>query len=592
MVKKGMVEILRGIVRMQVAIFAIAFFAISGVTTFSLVQRYRLTEAHDRALVSAHLDDAATNLRKVATDFGIWDKAVEMVAQRDLETMDRELTGYLFNVHDLDLALVIDTAGHRLGVAERADYSGADLEERLTMEIARLLAHRNDRVAGQKNAGGAAVWVMLGDTPHLVALSPIYTAAQFETRTLPARLPWLVLARALDASYLNEIAERYSLQDAAVTAAGAGGFNNAFPLRMNDGTIPVQIAWNSRPIGVIFVLVAVPLMLASTLLLVAFSWRVIRRTQAMGHSMDSLHRETQRERGRLRSMFDSAHDFLLVHDAAQVIVDCNNRLCEQLGYSRAALIGRPVDMVVAEYPADSEATADTVGALRAASGAEIPVEINVGRFGDADERMFLISARDISTRLEAEKTIWHQAHFDALTDLPNRILFCSEFSAALAEGKGGKIACALLFVDLDGFKAVNDTHGHEAGDALLRAVADRFRAHLRRTDVVARLGGDEFGLVLRNIRSVEDGTRIAAGLVDRLARPYDLEQARVKISASIGIAFAPDDGRTTGALLSAADMAMYDVKRAGGGAWRLAGSIDAAGAAPVRKHATRRAMRG
>ncbi|AXS41743.1 diguanylate cyclase [Breoghania sp. L-A4] len=605
MIQKGVVEILKGIVLTQVAIFAIAFCAISGAAAFSLVQQYRLTKEHDRALVSAHLSDASDKLRGIVIDFGFWDEAVDMIASRDVETLERELTGYLLTVHKLDLAVVIDAAGTRMAPVEKEDHHADDFRELFKVEIAKLIARRNERMEGQQNAGGAVGWVMLGGLPHLVALSPVYTSEQFETRTLPAVMSWLVLAMAVDGAMLGRMAERYSLKDAAVTPAGADGFNNALRLRMNDGTVPVQIAWNSRPIGVMFVLVAVPFMLVSTLLLFAFSLRVIRRTQAVGRSLDILHHETQMERAQLRSLFDNARDSLLVYDATRTIVDCNHQLCERLGFARESLIGRPVETIVVEYPGDnpvaSGAEDEFVSALRTVSNEMVPVEVRLGFFGKEDERQYLISARDITARLEAEKAIWHKAHFDPLTDLPNRALFGSEFADHLDRSAEAGSRCALLYVDLDGFKAINDTYGHDAGDALLRAVANRFRGHMRENDLVARLGGDEFAVILPGIAAPEDVIGIAESLAGRLAQPYDLEQARVEISASIGIAIAPEDGRTPGALLLAADKAMYEAKYSDGGCYRLAGAVvssgkpgrdDAAPGGPARTVAGRRTRRG
>jgi diguanylate cyclase (GGDEF)-like protein len=156
----------------------------------------------------------------------------------------------------------------------------------------------------------------------------------------------------------------------------------------------------------------------------------------------------------------------------------------------------------------------------------------------------------------------HRAHHDALTGLPNRALF-EDMAARFIElcRRDGQ-PLALLFIDLDGFKRVNDEHGHEVGDRLLCAVAARLHASIRGSDVAARLGGDEFGMLLFDA-DAQAAARVAAKLVDTLSEPYELKQHRVEISASIGIAVFPEAGETAEELLRRADRAMYKVKVGG-----------------------------
>src|SRR6185312_13286311 len=171
---------------------------------------------------------------------------------------------------------------------------------------------------------------------------------------------------------------------------------------------------------------------------------------------------------------------------------------------------------------------------------------------------------DVTERRLAEAQIMHMARHDALTDLPNRVLFREKMEQAL--GHGDKLA--VLFVDLDRFKAVNDTLGHPVGDALLCAVTQRLLAAVRGSDTVARLGGDEFAIVQHGARP-SDASELAARIIELMAQPFDVLGHQVVVGASVGIAVAPTDGREPDHLLRNADMALYRAKSGGRGSYHF-----------------------
>lgn len=171
--------------------------------------------------------------------------------------------------------------------------------------------------------------------------------------------------------------------------------------------------------------------------------------------------------------------------------------------------------------------------------------------------------REIRRRKQVEKQIRYLARHDDLTDLPNRHLLKDRMTQALAQHKRNEQRFALLFIDLDGFKQVNDEHGHDVGDELLVQVAGRLKGVLRAQDTVCRFGGDEFVILLTEIGSGENAMQVAQKLVDELIRPYSLSAARAEISASVGVALYPDHASTNQALMRVADKAMYAVKQDG-----------------------------
>ena len=180
----------------------------------------------------------------------------------------------------------------------------------------------------------------------------------------------------------------------------------------------------------------------------------------------------------------------------------------------------------------------------------------------------VVIVEDITERRNAEARIHHLAHYDALTDLPNRTFLGDQLNRVLADMRRGGPA-AVLFVDLDEFKQVNDTLGHPVGDALLRAVADRLRKLMRKSDVVARFGGDEFVVILSPVTSSGEASEVADRIVAELGQPYDVDSHHVVIGASVGIAMSPRDGVDADLLLKNADMALYHAKANGRGAWRF-----------------------
>jgi diguanylate cyclase (GGDEF)-like protein/PAS domain S-box-containing protein len=180
---------------------------------------------------------------------------------------------------------------------------------------------------------------------------------------------------------------------------------------------------------------------------------------------------------------------------------------------------------------------------------------------------------DLDRRLaelrQAEAQLQRLARYDSLTGLPNRSFFLETLAEALPRMERRRSRLALVFVDLDGFKAVNDSLGHAAGDLLLRTAADRLRTVTRRTDVVARIGGDEFTVLLQDLARADDAALVALGILEQLSRPCMINEREVPMSASVGISVYPEDGADGETLVRHADLAMYRAKREGKNTYRF-----------------------
>jgi diguanylate cyclase (GGDEF)-like protein len=177
---------------------------------------------------------------------------------------------------------------------------------------------------------------------------------------------------------------------------------------------------------------------------------------------------------------------------------------------------------------------------------------------------------DITDRKAIEDEVRHMAHYDVLTDLPNRTLLRDRLHQALAQVRREQAKLALMFLDLDKFKPVNDSLGHAVGDLLLREVAYRLQNCMKReSDTVARLGGDEFVILLSHIDDEQEARTIAEKVVQMINLPFEIEHHTVHISTSIGIAIYPNHGMDVKALMKNADDAMYQAKHAGRGCFRF-----------------------
>ncbi|OGW38042.1 MAG: diguanylate cyclase [Nitrospirae bacterium GWC2_56_14] len=209
-------------------------------------------------------------------------------------------------------------------------------------------------------------------------------------------------------------------------------------------------------------------------------------------------------------------------------------------------------------------------------GAVIDVEVASISFSLEGKLTFQTIFRDITERKQVEQRLEHLALYDPLTGLPNRALFFDRMGQLLSLAKRNHFVLALLYMDLDHFKKINDTLGHEAGDLLLQEASKRMASSTRRADTIARMGGDEFIGICGRITAAEDAVVVARKIVDVLSEPFDLKGHRCSISASIGISLYPADGDDAEILLNKADQAMYRVKQGGKGGYLLFRDMPAA----------------
>ncbi len=215
---------------------------------------------------------------------------------------------------------------------------------------------------------------------------------------------------------------------------------------------------------------------------------------------------------------------------------------------------------------DGESPVEMEEDREARDGQVLACSIQASPFHDKEGKItgIIVTVHDVSERKRLERHLAHSATHDPLTDLPNRTLFLDRLSQAIARAKRTGQRLATIFIDLDRFKEINDTLGHEAGDRLLQEIALRIQSILRTTDSVARLGGDEFLVLVNEISTVDNAVEIARKIMEAIRLPVILGGSAAGVEASIGIAVYPEDGEEGLALIRHADLAMYDAKKSDG----------------------------
>jgi diguanylate cyclase (GGDEF)-like protein/PAS domain S-box-containing protein len=290
--------------------------------------------------------------------------------------------------------------------------------------------------------------------------------------------------------------------------------------------------------------------------------------------------ETHREdEARLRATIETAMDAVVQINADGIITGWNSQTEKVFGWTREEAIGQALHKTIippqyreahlrgmTHFLASGEGAmlnsrVELLGLHR--DGHEFPVELSITAVKAAGKYEFNGFIRDITRQKKSEEMIWNQANFDTLTGLPNRHMFYDRLTQDIKKAHRAGLKTALLFIDLDKFKEVNDTLGHSMGDILLQEAGRRISGCVRETDTVARLGGDEFTVILAELADTGSVERIAENILQIMAKPFRLNDEMAYVSASIGITLHPNDATEAEDLLKNADQAMYAAKNGG-----------------------------
>ncbi len=292
-------------------------------------------------------------------------------------------------------------------------------------------------------------------------------------------------------------------------------------------------------------------------------------------------RENRTQEALFRTVLNTAPDAIVSVDERQRISIFNRGAEAVFGYDKSEVLGQPLTMLlperfgitheryVSQYGRGDSEVHQLKGRReiygRRRDGSEFPAEINISRADLSHGATYTAILRDISERKQMERRMDHLAHHDELTGLPNRRLLRAHLEQAMQTAQRHGYMLAVLLLDLDRFKNINDSLGHGAGDELIRLVASRVQDSVRGIDLVARLGGAEFAILLNEIQQPQDSVRVSRKLAEAFKAPFCIQGHELHVSASVGITLYPNDGSTYESLLRNADLAMFRAKDQGGG---------------------------
>lgn len=292
--------------------------------------------------------------------------------------------------------------------------------------------------------------------------------------------------------------------------------------------------------------------------------------------MSTTERHAARKNMQHAKLFEISHDGVLIVDAQNNIVSINAAFTDITGYTAEDVIGKNPRLLSSgrqsrEFYADMWKALIELGHWqgevwnRRKDGSVYLERLDIHTITDAYNNVVsrIGNFNDITLEKYKQEAIAHQAQHDFLTNLPNRLLFCDRFKQQLAFATRHTKKFAVIYIDLDKFKPVNDTLGHQVGDQLLIAVAERLSELVREIDTVSRFGGDEFAILVSEVDTINDVSTLASKVIYALNQPFLLDKYTVNVSASIGVALYPDHGTDMETLINNADTAMYQAKRSG-----------------------------
>ncbi|MDQ7058925.1 MAG: diguanylate cyclase [Ghiorsea sp.] len=295
-------------------------------------------------------------------------------------------------------------------------------------------------------------------------------------------------------------------------------------------------------------------------------WDIISRLKLIKH-------ELQENQTRLKAVIHNVKEGIIAIDADGHIENVNPAMEQIFGYAQQELLGENLNKLIPcldfsmpyatlhKEAENQQGSHELTGVYN--NGIQFPIELNLSEMQLDGRTHFVGIVRDISERKEAEERMLQLALYDQLTQLPNRTLFYERLSFSINQSKRSKEPLALLFIDLDGFKAVNDNFGHLAGDQLLVEISQRLLRNTRDSDVVARLGGDEFVIILNHLKDLHYIDHITHKLIRVLGEPMQFQEHTFHVGASIGIAVYPKHTHDANTLIQQADEAMYQAKKTG-----------------------------
>ncbi|MCE3249286.1 MAG: putative protein y4lL [Geminicoccaceae bacterium] len=523
---------------------------VGGLLWVGSLKQDELGLSHQRQLVEHAVRSRLNDLSITAKDYSWWDDAVRyLVREFDPDWADGNSGIYVLEMFGYDHSFVIDGADRTVYAAIDGERASADAFATLSPDLRNLVEEA--RRAPQDEPQAAAGLLHGTDGVVLVAASAVLPQEGSQLELLPGPRSVLVLAQRLDELFLQGAEDAYRIRGLRLLPAKAQAPAAALPLIAPDGARLGCLTWLPERPGWELVRWVMPGLSGALLLFVDIA--------------------------------EASSDWIWETDAQLRVEFVSERFAEITGLGRDRVLGRTLAGLF--HPAEElERWERHLGDLAAQRPFrdvlcrldEAPNHDRTLRIagkpivdGDGSFRGYRGTATDITAELEAQSEAWRLARHDPVTGLPNRLLVRERLAQAVAECRRTTEMAAVMCLDLDRFKEINDRFGHAAGDLLIKACGERLAGCLRETDTVARLGGDEFAIVQARVERVAEVRRLADRLLACLHQPFELDGHEAMVTASIGVAIIPMDGDDPAALLQNADIALYRAKSEGRNRFRF-----------------------
>jgi diguanylate cyclase (GGDEF)-like protein/PAS domain S-box-containing protein len=545
---------------------------------FSAKKQVEIARSDSIRSVSGALERHLTHLERIAKDFAWWNEAVEnLVMSVNLEWADQGIGFYAFENYGYETSFVIDGQNRTIYSsmnAERMDleaFSVLRFGLGILVESARALSADKPEPAGGllKTADGKILLVGVS------AIAP-EDGATFQLPSGPKFA--LIFTKELNQELLDSIGEALPLEGLRLARANANASDGdaILPLVAPDGTELGTLVWQPHEPGRQFLESVTPALAVAILVIGAFTYAVLRHARETTSAIEA-------SEARFRDVADASSDWIWEVDATLRLTFISERYALVTGKPPEASLGMPVAGLF--HPGETpdrwhqhlddlqnwRAFRNVVSLCEDVNGINRTVRLAGKPVIDAAGKAlgYRGTATDITAEIEAGRRAEYLAMHDPLTGLPNRVLLLERLEQAIASVSRRRDMAALLLLDLDRFKDVNDTLGHPAGDLLLQQVAVRLSASVREVDTVARIGGDEFSIVLAGIKDAADAQLLSRRLLETFQTPFDLSGHEVLVTVSVGIVLIPIDGSIPDNLLKHADIALYRAKEEGRNASRF-----------------------
>ncbi len=537
------------------------------------------------------LTDEINNLDRQVADWATWDDSYRYMQDHNPQFIEKNLPEDTFTRLSLNLILFVDTTG-QIVFSKAMDFS-KPAEIPLPDGMREYLRDHPQLLRFAKPSDGRSGVIVVAGMPMLIGMRPITTS---EGKG-PIR-GTLIMARFLNEAEVARLAAvtHQSLSMAVLAAVGLpDNFRNAADTAVKNKDLALEITDEKKVSAYCLIrnIDKTPVLLLRvqmrrdiyqsglhtinyfllTLAIVAILFALVMRLLA-SRLLTSLHKHQEVERRYRAVVEQSGEGIFLVDVDSLAVLDANNAFARLLGYSDRELIGLNLDDIFDRLPGIAHNFVSLVMKARGhithemqfkrKDGSWLDVETSANVIEHEDKQVLSIVVRDITERKLAQERIHYLAHYDPLTNLPNRVLLRDRLQQDLAHAERNHWMVAVIFLDLDRFKLINDSLGHHAGDRLLQAVSARLNSCVRHGDTVSRQGGDEFVIVVSEVRETDALNVIVEKLLNAVADPCNVHDQEMNITTSIGICLYPHVGEDADTLLKNADMAMYQAKATGG----------------------------